>query len=99
MTLLIVLVIVIIPIAMGGTCLLWHWMRLAYNMVALISAIISFSAASRTIYSVIRDNTVFMTTIHAIFIDLFFLIPSAYLGVYVIYLLYIAAWKQIREYI
>ena len=73
---------------------MWHWLRLVYDVVAIISAIVSFSAASTTIYSVIKTKTVFMTTIHALFIDPFFLIPSAYLGVYVIYLLYSAVWGR-----
>ncbi|WAH42444.1 transposase [Alicyclobacillus fastidiosus] len=97
MTTIIVLGVVLIPLAMSATNLVSHWMLFAYNVMAIISAIVSFSAASTTIYSVIRNHTVFMTTIHALFIDPFFLIPSAYLGVYVIYLLYTAVWRQFKQ--
>jgi hypothetical protein len=93
----IVLGIVLIPIIMSGTHWIWHRLRLVYDVFAILSAIVSFSAASTTIYSVIKNNTIFMTTIHALFINPFFLIPSAYLGLYVIYLLYIAVSGQFNE--
>lgn len=97
MTIIFVLGIVMIPLAMSGTHLRWHWLRPIYDVVAIISAIVSFSTASITIYSVIKTNTVFMTTIHALFVDPYFLIPSAYLGFYVIYLLYNAVWGQFKQ--
>jgi len=36
------------------------------------------------IYKIIRDSTVFMTNIHAIFLNPFFLVTASYLGLYVI---------------
>ncbi|WAH36435.1 transposase [Alicyclobacillus dauci] len=97
MTTIIILGIIFIPVVMSGTYFMWHRLRLVYDVVALISAIVSFSASSTTIYSVIKNNTVFMTTLHALFIDPFFLIPSAYLGVYVIYMLCIAVFEQFKQ--
>lgn len=92
----IILGIVVIPVIMSGTSLTWRRLRIIYDVLAVVSAIVSFSAASITIYSVIKSNTVFMTTIHALFVDPFFLIPSAYLSVYVIYLLHLAVWRQFK---
>jgi hypothetical protein len=96
-TTMLILGIVLIPIIMSGTYLIWRWLRLVYDVCAIISAIVPLSAASTTIYSVIRNNTVFMTTIHALFINPFFLIPASYLGIYVIYVLYIAVWRQLSR--
>ncbi|MFJ7979327.1 transposase [Lysinibacillus xylanilyticus] len=65
-----------------------------FNIVAVISAIIFGSIASTTIYQIIVDDAVFMTTIHAIFLNPFFLVTGAYLGIFIIYRLMILALEE-----
>ncbi|WP_332651688.1 transposase [Lysinibacillus sp. 54212] len=59
--------------------------NITFNIAAVLSAIIFGSIASTSIYQIIVDNAVFMTTIHAIFLNPIFLVTGAYLGLYVIY--------------
>lgn len=54
------------------------------NILSVVSIIIFGSIAATSIYQIIIDNAVFMTTIHAIFLNPFFLITGAYLGIYTI---------------
>lgn len=58
---------------------------LIFNSVAVISTVIFGSIASVSVYQVIVDDKVFMTTIHKVFLNPLFLITGAYLGVYIIY--------------
>lgn len=60
-------------------------LRFIFNITAIISAIIFGSIASTSIYQILIDNTVFMTAIHGIFLNPFFLITGAYLGVFIVY--------------
>ncbi|MEY9979709.1 transposase [Lysinibacillus sp. RC79] len=68
--------------------------KMIFNIVAVISTIIFGSIASTTIYQIIVDDAVFMTTIHAIFLNPFFLVTGAYLGVFIIYRLMIMALEE-----
>lgn len=63
--------------------------NLVFNIVALFSIIIFGNIASTSIYQIIIDDAVFMTTIHALFLNLDFMVTGAYLGVFVIYRLMI----------
>lgn len=56
-----------------------------YDMIALVSFLIFGNIASLSIYQVIIEKTVFMTTIHGIFLNPIFLITGAYIGLYVLY--------------
>lgn len=60
-----------------------------FNFIAVISAIIFGSIAATSIFQILMDNAVFMTAIHGIFLNPFFLITGAYLGVFIIYRLLI----------
>ncbi|MGE8004025.1 transposase [Lysinibacillus sp. NPDC093216] len=68
--------------------------KMIFNIVAVISTIIFGSIASTTIYQIIVDDAVLMTTIHAIFLNPFFLVTGAYLGVFIIYRLMIMALEE-----
>lgn len=59
--------------------------KMVFNIVAVISTIIFGSIISTSIYQIIADDAVFMTTIHAIFLNPVFLLTGAYLGVFTIY--------------
>ena len=78
-----------IPVIMFYLQNKWKMFCLMFNIVAVISTIIFTNIASTSIYQIIVDDAVFMTTIHAIFLNPFFLITGAYLGIYIIYRLLI----------
>ena len=63
--------------------------RIAFNIIAVISAVIFGNIASTSIYQILIDNAVFMTAIHGIFLNPFFLMTGAYLGVFIVYRLMI----------
>src|SRR5699024_11914744 len=52
-----------------------HWVRLRgiYNLIAIIAVLAFGNIASLSIYKIIKDGTVFMTAIHGIFLNPFFL--------------------------
>lgn len=60
-----------------------------FNILAVIFVIIFGSIASTSIYQIIIDDAVFMTKIHALFLNELFLISGAYIGVFTIYRLMI----------
>ncbi|MGV3466904.1 MAG: transposase [Heyndrickxia sp.] len=76
---------IIIPIIMYALQIKWTILRLLYNILAIICSLIFGNISALAILEVIRNNTVFMTTIHAIFLNFPFLITGAYLGVYLLY--------------
>ncbi|WP_246147104.1 hypothetical protein [Bacillus massilioanorexius] len=53
--------------------------------MAFLSIIIFGSITSVSVYQIIKDQTVFMTNIHAILLNPFFLLTGAYLGLYITY--------------
>ncbi|WP_139343295.1 transposase [Virgibacillus siamensis] len=59
--------------------------RLIFNIAAIISTLIFGTISSLSIYQIIKDNTVFMTEIHAVFLNPFFLVTGAYIGLYILY--------------
>lgn len=70
-------------------------LRNIYNFIAILAILVFGNIASLSIYNIIKNERVFMTDIHAIFLNPFFLISGAYLGVYIIYrLLLLSVVKQ-----
>ena len=63
--------------------------QITFNIIAVLSAIIFGNIASTSIFQILIDNSVFMTAIHGIFLNPFFLITGAYLGVFIVYRLLI----------
>jgi len=63
--------------------------RVIFNITAVISAIIFGNIASTSIFQILIDNAVFMTAIHGVFLEPFFLIAGAYIGVFIVYRLLI----------
>lgn len=59
--------------------------KMIFNVVAALSTIIFGSIASTSIYQIIVDDAVFMTTIHALFLNSYFMGVGAYIGVFLIY--------------
>lgn len=69
-------------------------LQMIFNVVAVLSTIIFGSIASTSIYQIIRDDKVFMTTIHGIFLNPLFLMTGGYLGVFVIYRLLLLVFDE-----
>ena len=72
----------------------WYMFRIIFNLLALISALVFGNIAAVAIQNILKDDTVFMTNIHGIFLNPFFLITGAYLGVYLIYIIAFNTWRM-----
>ncbi|MGE7987836.1 hypothetical protein [Lysinibacillus fusiformis] len=59
-------------------------MRLIFNALGVVSAILFGYIAATSITQIILEDVVFMTTIHAVFLNPIFLITGAYLGLFFI---------------
>ncbi|MEK5332612.1 MULTISPECIES: transposase [unclassified Lysinibacillus] len=68
--------------------------RLLFNVLAVFAMLVFGGIASTSIYQIIVDNAVFMTTIHAIFLNPLFLVSGAYIGVFIIYRLMLLTWHE-----
>ncbi|OAB32838.1 transposase [Paenibacillus glacialis] len=95
MKLIIILGSIVVPIAMLVIQEIWMKWRIFFNVASVLCAFIFGDIAALAIYEIIKDNTVFMTNIHAIFLNPLFLITGAYLGVYFLYRLMLVAVKEL----
>lgn len=59
--------------------------NLLFNSLAILALLIFSGITSTSIYQMIVDNEVFMTTIHGLFLNKVFLVVGAYIGVFVIF--------------
>ncbi len=59
--------------------------QIVFNAIAAISAVIFGVIAAVSIQQILIDGTVFMTAIHSVFLNPFFLITGAYIGLFAIY--------------
>lgn len=75
----------------------WPISRFVFNILALFSALIFGNIASLAIHEIIEDKTVFMTNIHGLFLNPFFLIAAAYTGVYFLYRMLIWTSEEIWD--
>lgn len=86
---------IVIPIVMLVTQHKWMKWRIVFNAASVLSAVILGNISASAIYEILRDNTVFMTSIHAIFLNPLFLLTGAYLGLYLIYRLLLITYEEI----
>ncbi|MGG1398127.1 transposase [Bacillus salipaludis] len=91
MKILLIIGSIVIPILMIILQRKWVKLQILYNVVAIISALIFGNIASIGILNIINDGTVFMTNIHVLFLNPFFLMTGGYLGLYLLYLLVLRA--------
>ncbi|EJQ09842.1 hypothetical protein CN941_03220 [Bacillus cereus] len=61
--------------------------RIVLHISAYLALYVLGTIISITIYDVLIQNLVFMTSIHGILLNPFFLISGAYIGIYTLYLL------------
>lgn len=64
------------------------------NFIAVIAILLFGMITGTSVLQVIMDNQVFSTAIHGIFLNPFFLLSGAYLGVYIIYRLLIITMEE-----
>lgn len=78
---------VAIPILMMTLHKKWPNVQYYFHLMAFLSALIFGNISAFAIYDIIKEETVFMTNIHAILLNPFFLLTGAYLGIYFLYTL------------
>jgi len=64
-----------------------HTIRVALHLSAYLALYVLGTIISINIYDVLIQDLVFMTSIHGILLNPFFLISGAYIGIYTLYLL------------
>ncbi|MCM2674560.1 transposase [Alkalicoccobacillus plakortidis] len=63
----------------------WTIFKSVFDIIALLCLLIFISITASAIYEILADNTVFMTNIHALFLNGFFLVSGGYVVLYAIY--------------
>ena len=86
---------IIVPALMAYASAKSKIAKTLFNSLAVIATLIFGNISAISIYQIIIDDTVFMTEIHAIFLNPFFLITGAYLGSYLIYRLIVLTLEEI----
>lgn len=84
MNVFIIVTIIVIPALMVYLQQKSDKMRLVFNAIGVVSAILFGYIAATSIMQIILEDAVFMTTIHAVFLSPTFLITGAYLGLFLI---------------
>lgn len=97
MKMILVLGSIIFPLIMFYSTTRFKWLNNIYNFVAIIATLVFGNIASVSIYTIIKEKTVFMTAIHAIFLNPFFLMTGAYLGVFILFKLILISIKDFKE--
>lgn len=85
MKLLLVVMSILLPITMYVLQRFFRKIRILFNFAAILSTLIFGNIASFAIYEILKDQTVFMTNIHAVFLNPYFLLTGGYLGIYILY--------------
>lgn len=97
MKVLLIISSIVLPLVMFFLQLKIKTFRFIFNILALIAIVIFGDIASTSIYQIIKENAVFMTTIHAIFLNPFFLITGGYLGIYFLYRLILLTIEETKN--
>lgn len=84
MNVFIMVTIIVIPALMVYLQQKSDKMRLVFNALGVVSAILFGYIAATSITQIILEDVVFMTTIHAVFLNPIFLLTGAYLGLFFI---------------
>jgi hypothetical protein len=95
--LLLILGSVAVPLFMVGLQKKWPRHEVIFHLLAILAALTFGNISAINIYEVLVNNTVFMTTIHSIFLKPLFLISGAYLGVYMVYLMIFWTLKRLNK--
>lgn len=77
---------IILPIVLWLLTNKYPTSRKFLDLLAFFSLLVFGNIAAISIYEIIRDDAVFMTRIHAIFLNPLFLVTGAYLGIYTLFI-------------
>jgi hypothetical protein len=97
MSMMIVLLLFLIPACMLVGAWMFTACRIGFNVLALVSAYVFGIISALAVYDILRDDTVFMTNIHAVFNNQLFLLSGAYLGCYGIYIMWKCLLTEFRK--
>jgi hypothetical protein len=76
---------IVIPLLMLGLVRTFALCRRLFDGLAVLSAYVFGIIAAIAVYEILRDDVVFMTRIHGVFNNVWFLSSGAYLGNYGLY--------------
>lgn len=85
MLFLLFLLYLLVPSVMLYLLKKWTFTQKLYDIIALLSVVLFSIIVTNAIYIIVLDNTVFMTNIHALFLNKIFLLVGGYLLFYIIY--------------
>ncbi|PFH88975.1 transposase [Bacillus sp. AFS088145] len=89
--------IIFFPIIMNGLARFNRMFNSIFNLIAIISYVVFGGISAISIYEIIKHDVVFMTNIHAVFLNIYFLIAGSYLGLYGLYQLINLMVKQLNQ--
>lgn len=87
MKLILLLTSVVLPLVMVILQKKWKSTHNYFHLTAIICSLIFGNISAFAIYDIIKDESVFMTNIHGIFLNPLFLLTGGYLGIYLLYIL------------
>lgn len=91
---LLVISTIVVPLVMLYVVQKSTKVKILFNGLALLATIVFGGITATSIYQIIVDDAVFMTSIHALFLNEVFLAAGAYVGVFVIYRLMLLTWEE-----
>ncbi|PGL67493.1 transposase [Bacillus sp. AFS055030] len=68
-----------------------------FNLIAIISYVVLGGISAISIYEIIKHDVVFMTNIHAVFLNIYFIISGSYLGIFGLYQLINLMIRQLNQ--
>ncbi|WP_078551523.1 transposase [Bacillus alkalicellulosilyticus] len=94
MKIILILGSVVIPALMVIIYIKWNKFGVVFDSAAILATLVFGNISAVAIHQILVDNTVFMTNIHALFLNPLFLLTGAYLGVYLLYRLTLRTFLQ-----
>ncbi|MGO4529886.1 hypothetical protein AB4Z30_12480 [Paenibacillus sp. 2TAF8] len=85
------LLLIIVPLAMTFIALRFRWATRLFHVLAILCFYSAATVIASDVYATNAHMTTFTTEIHHFLLNGWFLIPAAYLGVYIPYVL----WKSL----
>ncbi|RED51927.1 transposase [Cohnella lupini] len=95
MKILIVAGSIVVPLIMVMLRKYWVKSQTVFNALSILSALVFGNIAAISVQEIIEDHTVFMTNIHEVFLNPYFLSTGAYIGVYLLYRLLLISMEEI----
>lgn len=88
MNIVFLLLLIIVPLAMAFIALRSKWTTRLFNLLAILCFYSAATVVASDVYATNAHMTTFTTEIHHFLLNSWFLIPGAYLGVYIPYVLW-----------